>query len=70
MASVSYAKLWKKLDERKMKKTDLVKAAGISTNSMARLGRNEDVRVNILVKICVYFGCKIDDIMDIVYEEQ
>lgn len=64
--AVSYDKLWKILKERNMMKTDLVRAAKISTNAMAKLGRNEDVRVGILVKICVYLGCKIDDIMDIV----
>ena len=51
-------------------KTDLVRAAKISTNAMAKLGRNEDVRVGILVKICGYLGCKIDDIMDMVPDEE
>ena len=49
-----------------MMKTDLVRAAKISTNAMAKLGRNEDACVGILVKICGYLSCKIDDIMDIV----
>ena len=62
-------KLWKILDERKMMKTDLIRAAKISTNAMAKLGKNEDVRVGVLVKICTYLNCKIDDIMDIVPEE-
>ncbi len=63
---VSYAKLWKILEEKKMMKTDLIRAAHISSNAMAKLGRNEDVRVNILVKICNYFGCTFDDIVEIV----
>ena len=50
-------------------KTDLIRAAKISTNAMAKLGKNEDVRVGVLVKICTYLNCKIDDIMDIVPEE-
>ena len=66
---VKYDKLWKILDERKMMKTDLIRAAKISTNAMAKLGKNEDVRVGVLVKICTYLNCKIDDIMDIVAEE-
>lgn len=66
---VKYDKLWKILDERKMMKTDLIRAAKISTNAMAKLGKNEDVRVGVLVKICTYLNCKIDDIMDIVPEE-
>lgn len=68
--TVKYDKLWKILDERKMMKTDLIRAAKISTNAMAKLGKNEDVRVGVLVKICTYLNCKIDDIMDIVPEER
>ena len=67
--AVNYDKLWEILKERNMMKTDLVRAAKISTNAMAKLGRNEDVRVGSLVKICGYLGCKIDDIMDIVPDE-
>jgi len=67
--AVSYDKLWVILNERNMMKTDLVRAAKISTNAMAKLGRNEDVRVGILVKICTYLDCKIDDIMDIIPDD-
>ncbi len=67
--TVSYDKLWVILNERNMMKTDLVRAAKISTNAMAKLGRNEDVRVGVLVKICSYLGCTIDDVMDIIPEE-
>lgn len=67
--TVSYDKLWDILREKDMMKTDLVRAAKISTNAMAKLGRNEDVRVGILVKICAYLGCKLDDIMEIVPEK-
>ena len=67
--TVSYEKLWVILNEKKMMKTDLVRAAKISTNAMAKLGRNEDVRVGVLVKICSYLNCKLDDIMDIVPEK-
>ncbi len=67
--SVSYDKLWKILEERHMMKTELTRAAKISTNAMAKLGKNEDVRVGVLVKICAYLDCKIDDIMEIIPEE-
>ena len=63
---VSYNKLWKILEERKMLKTDLIKAAGISTNAMAKLGKDEDVRVGVLIEICKTLDCKLDDIMDII----
>ena len=50
--AVCYNKLWKILIDRDMSKTELIKAAKISTNAMAKLGKNEDVRVEVLVKIC------------------
>lgn len=59
---VNYDKLWGILKERNMKKTELIKKAKISTNAMAKLGKNEDVRVEILIKICKALDCKIDDI--------
>ena len=52
-----------------MTKTQLIKAAGISTNAMAKLGKNEDVRVEVLVKICRTLECTMDDIMEIVPNE-
>lgn len=64
--AVSYNKLWKLLIDKKMAKTQLVEKAKISTNAMAHLGKNEDVRVEVLVKICKALDCSIEDIMDIV----
>lgn len=61
---VNYDKLWGILKERNMKKTELIKKANISTNAMAKLGKNEDVRVEILIKICRSLDCKIDDIVE------
>ena len=67
--AVCYNKLWKILIDRNMSKTQLIKAAKITTNSMARMGRNEDVRVEVLAKICMSLGCTMDDILDIVPDE-
>jgi DNA-binding Xre family transcriptional regulator len=64
--SISYKKLWKLLIDRDMKKKDLREAAGISTSSMAKLGKNENVNTEILVKICKALKCDISDIMEIV----
>ena len=61
--TVNYDKLWNILNERGMMKTELIKEA--STNAMAKLGKNEDVRVGVLAKICVTLGCKLDDIVEI-----
>ena len=64
--AVSYNKLWKLLIDKNMSKTQLIKAAKISTNAMEKLGKNEDVRVEVLVKICGVLDCTMDDIMDFV----
>ena len=62
--AVNYDKLWGILNERGMMKTELIREAKIRTNAMAKLGRNEDVRVEILVKICKALDCKIDDVIE------
>ena len=67
--AVCYNKLWKILIDRDMSNTELIKAAKISTNAMAKLGKNEDVRVEVLVKICGVLNCSIDDILDIIPEQ-
>ncbi len=63
---ISYDKLWKLLIDKKINKTQLIKMADISTNSMAKLGKNETVQVEILVKICNVLNCNIEDIMEII----
>lgn len=63
--SVSYNRLWKLLIDKNMSKTQLIKDAKISTNAMAHLGKNEDVRVEVLVKICGVLNCSMDNIMEI-----
>ena len=65
----SYNKLWKLMIDKKMNKTQLCKAANITTNAMAKLGKDEAVSVETLEKICAVLGCTIDDIMDFNSEE-
>lgn len=65
----SYKKLWKLLIDKDMKKEDLRKAAVITTTAMAKLGRNEDVKTSVLLKICNVLQCDISDIMEIVNQE-
>ena len=65
----SYNKLWKILIDKNMMKTDLIREAKISTNSMARMGKNEDVRLDTLAKIALALDCKLDDLVDYVSEE-
>ena len=66
--AVSYKKLWKILIDRDMTKTQLRKDAGISTGALAKLGKNENVNTEILVKICSTLHCDISDIMEITEE--
>ena len=64
--AVSYKKLWKLLIDRDMKKKDLCAAAGISHASVAKLGKNENVTTDVLVKICTALKFDISDIMEII----
>lgn len=63
--AVSYKKLWKLLIDRDMRKKDLCAAAGISHASIAKLGKNENITTDVLVKICTALQCDIGDIMEI-----
>ncbi len=64
--AVDYSKLWKLLIDKKMNKSQLGKKAHISTNAVAKLGKNETVSLETLEKICIALDCNIDDIMDFV----
>ena len=66
--TVNYNKLWKKLIDLDMSRTEMRLKAGISTKQLAKLGKNENVNTEILVKICHQLHCNIDEIMDIVEE--
>ena len=63
--TVNYNKLWKMLIDKNMMNKDLREAAGVTTNVMAKLGKNEHVSTEVLCKICEALNCEIDDIMDI-----
>lgn len=64
--AISYNKLWKLLVDKGMKKKDLKEITGISATIIAKLGRNENVTTDTLLKICTALDCNISDIMDIV----
>ena len=65
---ISYDKLWKLVIENKMKRRDLAKAAEISANTVTKLGKNEVVSLEVLMRICKVFHCDIGDIMEIIDE--
>ena len=67
--SVSYDKLWKLLIDKKMNRTELKDAAGISFNVLAKLGRNEFVSMESIQKICQTLSCNIGEIMDFIEED-
>lgn len=67
---ISYNRLWKRLIDRGMNKTDLRVAAGISTNSLAKLGKNEPVSMETMTKICTALKCDLGDIVEIIEEEK
>ena len=64
--AVTYKKLWHILLDRDMKKKDLQHAAGVSSALVAKLGRNENVSTDSLVKICTALHCDIGDIMEVI----
>lgn len=61
--SVNYNRLWKLLIDKNMKKTDLITHADISSNVLAKLGKNQYVSLESLEKICQSLQCSIEDIM-------
>jgi conserved domain protein len=63
---LSYKKLWVKLVEQDMKKTELAKKAGISSASIAKLGKGANITTDVLLKICECLNCNISDIVEVV----
>ena len=64
--SVSYSRLWKLPLDRRLKKTDLKELAGISNNTLARLGRDDYVSMESIGKLCRALDCRVEDIMEFV----
>lgn len=67
--AISYKKLWKLLIDRDMKKKDLMALAGVSQSSVTKMGHNENVNTEVLVKICLALNCDIGDIAEIITPE-
>ena len=67
--TVSYKKLWKILIDKDMKKKDLVDEAGVSTYTINKLNKGENVTTDVHVKICKALDCSFDDIMEVVPDE-
>ncbi|MDE8196209.1 helix-turn-helix domain-containing protein [Erysipelothrix rhusiopathiae] len=68
MLRISYNKLWKMLIDKNMNKQDLKNTTGISSASIAKLGKGENITTDILLKICEALDCKLEDIMETIKE--
>ena len=64
--AVSYNNLWKLLIDKKLKRTELIEICSISSNVLAKLGKDEPVSMESLEKICVALNCNIQDIVQFV----
>ena len=61
---VSYGKLWKLLIDKKMKKTELMRSAGISSNALAHLSKDEPVSITCIERICRTLHCTPNDVLE------
>ena len=66
--AISYNKLWKLLIDNNMTKTDLRLKADIGTSTLAKLGKNEQVSLDVLLRICKVLNCDISEIMEVIKE--
>ncbi len=67
---ISYRPLWIKLAEREMSKKELREVSGISTASLAKLGKGENLTTDVLLKICEALNCNINEIIETVPDEK
>lgn len=68
--SIKYYKLFDLLNRKDLKKGDLMKMAGISSPTMAKLSKHEIVQTDIISRICKALNCQPGDIMEYVPEEE
>ena len=65
----SYNKLWKLMIDKNINRTTLRKQAGITSNAMAKMGKNQPVNMEVLAKVCHVLGCGIEDVVEIIDEK-
>lgn len=63
---IIYNKLWKLLIDKGISKTELKQAVKMSPNTLAKLGKNETVSLDVLIRICEVLHCDIGDIMELI----
>ena len=69
MTSISYKKLWYRLIDDNISKTELRHATGISSSTLANMKNGKNVSLEVLLKICKFLHCTINDITEIVYDD-
>ena len=67
---ISYKKLWKLLIDKNMNKGDLTKVSGVSTSTVSKLAKGENVNTDVLVKICQALDCDLNDIAEIASNDE
>ena len=67
--AISYKPLWHLLLEKEMKKMEFRDLVGISNGTLARLGKNDPVSLDVIEKICLTMNCKIEDVVQIISDE-
>lgn len=64
----SYNKLWKLLIDKKMMKKDLMKESGLTSSTMAKMGKDLPVAMDVLARVCKVLNCNIGDIVDVIFD--
>lgn len=64
---ISYDPLWKQLIDKRLKKSELCKMAGISSATMSKMGRREYVALAVIDKICLVLACRVEDVLEIIH---
>jgi len=67
---ISYNKLWKLLIDKKMKQSELRRAANIAPNTLTRLYKDQEVKLDVLYRICMVLGVDIGDVMEFLPEDE
>lgn len=66
---ISYKKLWVQLIQKDITKSDLRKDVGLSTGTMSKLNKGEEVAMSVLIRLCEYLDCDIGDICEIIHDK-
>lgn len=66
---ISYNKLWKLLIDKNMKKIELRDLTGMGSVTLAKMGKNEQVSMDVIKRICGVLDCDVGDVMEMIHSE-